>query len=269
MAQRRQGAVARPIITLLTDFGNADPYVGVMKGVIAGICPEANVIDITHEVAQGDVQSGAFFLERSLRYFPTGPVHVAIIDPGVGTARVPLAVASGGHLFVGPDNGVLSLAAPRGRAVALTRRGFFLPHISNTFHGRDVFAPVAAHLASGVSIEKLGPARRRFMKLAARRPRKVKGGLLARIVSVDRFGNLITNIEPHDWNALRRPRVVIGDFVSGEVRSTYAAARPGELLLVFGGYGRLEIAVRNGSAAETLELAAGDGVRIATATSIR
>jgi S-adenosylmethionine hydrolase len=254
--------VTRPIITLLTDFGTADPFVGVMKGVIAGICAEANVIDITHEVAPQDVQSGAFYLERSWTYFPEGTVHVAVVDPGVGSARAALAMESRGHFFVGPDNGVLSLAAPRGRAVSLTRREYHLRHVSSTFHGRDIFAPVAAHLASGVRLASLGTARRNMVRLSGASPRKTKTGLVARIVSVDRFGNLITNIDLAHWEALRRPQLVAGDFTSTKLCSSYAAAPPGELLIVFGGYGLLEIAVRNGSAAQTLELGTGDAVRV-------
>jgi len=256
--------ISRPVVTLLTDFGTADPFVGMMKGVIAGICPEANVVDITHEVLPQDVRSGAFFLERSFRFFPKGTVHVAVVDPGVGTSRAAIAVSAGGHLFVGPDNGVLSLAAGRGRAVSLTHRDYFLSRVSNTFHGRDIFAAVAAHLASGVPIDKLGRAKRSIVKLPSPRPRKTARGLAGRILSVDRFGNLITNFEPRDWSALRRPCLVAGGFVSGEIRSSYAAAPPGELLIVFGGYGLLEIAVRNGSAAGTLDLRANDPVRLTT-----
>jgi S-adenosylmethionine hydrolase len=252
----------RPVITLLTDFGTADPFVGVMKGVIAGICPEAKVIDITHEVAPQDVRSGAFFLDRSWQYFPKGTVHVAVVDPGVGSARTALAMESRGHFFVGPDNGLLSLAAPRGRAVALVHRAYHLSRISNTFHGRDIFAPVAAHLASGVGLDALGTTRRKLVKLSSPRPRKTRSGLVGRIVSVDRFGNLITNIAPADWKGLRRPRLVAGDFTSAKLCSSYAGAPPGELLIVFGGYDRLEIAVRNGSAAQTLELGLDDVVRV-------
>jgi S-adenosylmethionine hydrolase len=256
--------IARPVVTLLTDFGTADPFVGMMKGVIAGTCPTANVVDITHGVPPQDIRSGAFFLERSFRYFPKGTVHVAVVDPGVGTSRAAIAVSAEGHLFVGPDNGVLSLAAGRGRAVSLTRRDYFLSRVSNTFHGRDIFASVAAHLANGVAIGKLGPTKRRTVKLPSLRPRKIARGVAGRIVSVDRFGNLITNFEPRDWSALHRPRLVAADFVSSKLCSSYAAAPPGQLLIVFGGYGLLEIAVRNGSAAERLHLRANDPVRLTT-----
>src|SRR5690242_17368557 len=162
-----------------------------MKGVIAGICPEANVIDVTHEVVPQDVRSGAFFLERSFRYFPKGTVHVAVVDPGVGTARKPLAIRAEGHLFVGPDNGLLSLAARRPRAVILSRSSFFRPDVSHTFHGRDIFAPVAAHLAAGAAFHDLGPPKKSIVRLRNAAPRRTKRGFAATIVSVDRFGNLI------------------------------------------------------------------------------
>ena len=164
----------------------------------------------------------------------------AVVDPGVGTSRAAIAVSAAGHLFVGPDNGILSLAARRGRAVSLTRREYFLSRVSNTFHGRDIFAAVAAHLASGVALDKLGPSKRRIVKLASPRPRKTARGLLGHIVSVDRFGNLITTFAPTPLERAALSSLVGGDFVSGKLCSSYAAAPPGELLLVFGGYGLLE-----------------------------
>jgi S-adenosylmethionine hydrolase len=253
---------SRPVVTLLTDFGAGDPYAGMMKGVIAGICPEANVVDITHHVPPGDIRAGAFFLERAFAYFPRGTVHVAVVDPGVGTARAAIALRGEGHFFVGPDNGVLSLAARRGRAVALTREAYFLPHVSNTFHGRDIFAPVAAHLAKGTPLDSLGPSKKRFAKLAWPKPRKTKLGLTAEIVSVDRFGNLITNLEPVHWKALRRPHLEAGTFSCARLAENYQAVRKKELVAVFGGYGLLEIAARDASAAKILGLTAGDAVRL-------
>jgi S-adenosylmethionine hydrolase len=263
---------ARPVITLLTDFGHADPFVGMMKGVIAGICPEANVVDLTHEVPAQDVFSGAFFLERSFRYVPAGTVHVAVVDPGVGTRRAALALAAQGHVFVGPDNGLLSRVGRRFRAVRLTERSFFRadhapnptgsPAISNTFHGRDVFAPVAAHLAGGVPLARLGPAKKRIVELSWPEPRKTRSGLSAEVISVDHFGNLITNIAPREWNALRRPRLSAGAFVCEALSDSYRAARPRGLVAVFGGYGLLEIAARDASAASLLGLTRGARVRV-------
>jgi S-adenosylmethionine hydrolase len=253
---------ARPVITLLTDFGHVDPFVGMMKGVIAGICPEANVIDLTHDVPAQDIFAGAFFLERAFRYFPVGTVHVAVVDPGVGTRRAALAVSAQGHAFVGPDNGVLSFVARRFRAVRLTAPAFFRAEISNTFHGRDVFAPVAAHLASGVPLTRLGPATKRIDQLRWPKPRKIRGGLSAEVISVDRFGNLITNIAPPDWQSLRRPRLSAGSFACETLSDSYGAARPRALVAVFGGYGLLEIAARDASAAQLLGLDRGARVRV-------
>jgi S-adenosylmethionine hydrolase len=252
----------RPVITLLTDFGLTDPFVGMMKGVILRICPDAEVVDLTHQVAAQDIFSGAFFLERAFRYFPAGSVHVAVVDPGVGTGRAPLALRAHGHLFVGPDNGLLSFVARRFRAVRLAEPAFFLGRVSNTFHGRDLFAPAAAHLACGVPLARLGPPKQRIVKLAWPKPRKSRGSLSAEIVSVDRFGNLITNIEPAHWSLLRRPRLRVGDFVCDDISTSYGAAAKGKLLAVFGGFGLLEIAARDASAAELLELGRGARVKV-------
>jgi S-adenosyl-L-methionine hydrolase (adenosine-forming) len=246
----------RPVITLLTDFGSADPYVGMMKGVIATICPEANIVDITHEVPAQDIRTGAFFLERSFRYFPPGTVHVAVVDPGVGTSRKPLAIRAEKHVFVGPDNGLLSVAA-RPRAVMLSRARYFRSDISRTFHGRDIFAPVAAHLAAGAPFESLGPAQRHIVVLASMRPRRFARGLKGDVVSVDRFGNLITNFDEKAWTSLRRPRIVAGSFSATTLSPSYGAVRRGELALILGGYGLLEIAARDASAAKILGLRSG------------
>lgn len=253
---------ARPVITLLTDFGTQDPYVGMMKGVIAAICPEANVIDITHEVPPQDVRIGAFFLERARSYFPKGTVHLAVVDPGVGTSRGRIALGAGGQFFVGPDNGLLCLAARRYRGVALTRRSFFLPSVSNTFHGRDVFAPAAAHLARGAPLERLGPVKRHIVQIPWPKPRRTKLGVVAEIISVDRFGNLITNLELSHWRSIRSPRLSAGGFTSTTLSTSYEGVRKRQIVLVFGGYGLLEIAAPSGSAAKVLGLGLGDPVRL-------
>jgi S-adenosylmethionine hydrolase len=246
----------RPCITLLTDFGSADPYVGVMKGVIATICPDATVIDVTHEVPPQDVRTGAFFVERSFRYFPPGTVHVAVVDPGVGTARKPIALRAEGHLFVGPDNGIFGFAS-RPRAVILTQKKYFRGTISNTFHGRDIFAPVAAHLARGTPFENFGPPTKSLVRLSELAPRRTRGGMRARVVCVDRFGNLITNLELASFTSLRRPLLKAGTFTATSIAKSYGSVARGELALVLGGYDRLEIAARDGSAAKVLGLGAG------------
>ena len=252
----------RPVITLLTDFGSRDPYVGMMKGVIAGICPEANVIDVTHEVPPQDVRVGAFFLERAARYFPPGTVHVAVVDPGVGTTRAPIALEAAGQFFVGPDNGLLCLAAARYRAVRLEDRRFFLPRVSTTFHGRDVFAPVAARIAQGEELKQFGPSLRRIVKIPWPRPRRGKRAIAGEIVAIDRFGNLITNLEPADWRSLGRPRLSAGAFSATKLCATYASVPKGQLAFVVGGYGLIEIAAREASAEAKLGLRVGDPVRL-------
>ncbi len=274
------------VISLLTDFGVVDPFVGVMKGVIARIHRPALVIDITHDIAPQDIASGAFVLAKSYRYFPRGTVHVAVVDPGVGTSRKPIVVEYDGHYFVGPNNGLLSLAAPRGRSMHLDRREWFLSPMSTTFHGRDVFAPVAARLAAGLAWRELGsplpPSKRVRLRMSPVRVgrRSIRGC----VVSTDRFGNLITNIEPrhlgieprHPDVEPRHPSVpasraaarplrvrIAGRWVEG-IRASYGRVAEGELVAVFGGYGLLEIAVRNGSARAALQVRPGEPVFVET-----
>jgi S-adenosyl-L-methionine hydrolase (adenosine-forming) len=253
---------SRPVITLLTDFGRVDPYVGMMKGVIAEISPEANVVDITHDVPPQDIRTGAFFLERAFRYFAPGTVHVAVVDPGVGTARAPVALCAEKHVFIGPDNGVLTLAAPRSRAVALTQNAYFHKPVSNTFHGRDIFASVAAHVANGVPLEKLGPPEKRLIRLPRWKPRRTAVGIRATVVSVDHFGNLITNLDLENWKSLRRPRLCAGSFASSRLEKNYRAVPGGDLVALVGGYGLIEIAARDASAAKILGLSVGDSIRL-------
>lgn len=260
-----------PTITLTTDFGLTDPYVGVMKGVIAGICPEATVIDISHAVPPQDVPSGARMLSVAWKFFPAGTVHVAVVDPGVGSDRPILASSFAGHLFLAPDNGLLDAVlaeAPDALGHCVQERSFFRPEISNTFHGRDIFAPVAAHLASGrASIESLGPpvSRDAWTRLALPVPStRGDGAILGRIVAVDHFGNLITNIPAHcvaDWaNAII---ALEGAVIRGTV-DTYANAPLGATIALVGSSGHLEISVVSGSAA--VNLGAGRGAEVVVKT---
>ena len=186
------------VITLTTDFGTSDWFVGTMKGVIAGIAPKATIIDLTHDLPPGDIRGGAFALAASYRFFPKGTVHVAVVDPGVGSRRKAIAVQTAKGFFVGPDNGVLSWALVKEKAKAvhaLENEAYFLKPVSQTFHGRDVFAPVAAHLSRGVPIKKLGPALKDFVRLDWPEPRRQRGGIEGEVVYIDRFGNAITNLE--------------------------------------------------------------------------
>ena len=242
------------VITLLTDFGPTDAYVGAMKGVIAGIAPEARVVDLTHNVPARDIYAGAFHLLTAHRYFPAGTIHVAVVDPGVGTQRAIVAVRAGAHVFVGPDNGVLRWAIDDAggpvSAVRVEDRRYALPEVSATFHGRDVMAPAAAHLAVGVPLESLGPPTAQLSGERFPEPRDGRGV----VVHVDHFGNCITNLPP-DIAALE----VLGRRLA--VAPAYAAAPAGRAIAVAGSAGFLEIAVNGGSAAALLGIGRGTPVR--------
>jgi S-adenosylmethionine hydrolase len=227
--------------TLLTDFGTRDGYVAAMKGVIAQIAPSAHVEDASHDIPQGDVLMAAFALRRYWRCYPTGTVHIVVVDPGVGTDRAALAIQAEGHFFVGPDNGVFTFIPP-GAMVTLPTPA----RSSRTFHGRDVFAPAAARLLSGAALADVGE--QTFVRVELELPSE------PRIISVDRFGNLITNVtEACDVEI--NGRIV-------KVASTYGEVAAGALLALINSEGLLEIAVRNGSAAETLGVSRGAEVRL-------
>jgi len=266
------------LITLTTDFGLQDHYVGVMKGVIAGIAPQARVIDLCHAVPPQDIARGAYILAASCRYFPPGTIHVAVVDPGVGSERRALAVEAGGWRWVAPDNGLLgwvfealaelglAVGAPEGpawrlggaaRAVVLEAREYQLPERSHTFHGRDVFAPVAAHLAAGVPLERLGPPTATLLRLPRRLPERTPAGWRGEVLHVDRFGNLVTNLRAaHCFGGACRVRVAGREIVG--LSPSYAAMA--ELGAIIGSDGYLEIAVPNGSAAA--RLGAGPGAPV-------
>ena len=256
------------IITLLTDFGLEDGYVAAMKGVIAGIAPDADVVDVTHLIPPQDVASGRFRLLTVTPYFPPGTVHLAVVDPGVGTRRRAVAVrSSSGSLLVGPDNGLLlgALEAdPAVAAVELSEPRFWrTPAPSATFHGRDVFAPVAAHLARGVALELLGPAVALDSLVSVELPpwRPVPGGAEGAVQAVDRFGNLISNVPGTVLSAVGAwTASIAGRTVTG--RGTYGDVPPGEALALVGSHGFVEIAVRQGDARKTLEAATGIAVAL-------
>jgi S-adenosylmethionine hydrolase len=247
--------LARPVIGLLTDFGLEDHYVGVMKAVIAGITPDALVIDISHAVPPQSILAAQRLLRASVPYFPSGSVLLAVVDPGVGSDRRPMALRSGGHTFVGPDNGLFTPWLPGDWAVELTVPEYCLPDVSATFHGRDVFAPAAAHLAAGVPIDHLGPPLTDGVRLEPPAPkRRQDGTIVGEVTHVDRFGNLVTNI-----SAMRGGRVRFRKH-DLPVRTTYASAEPGHLLALIGSEGELEIAIRDGSAAARLDAKTGEQV---------
>jgi S-adenosyl-L-methionine hydrolase (adenosine-forming) len=243
----------RRIITLLTDFGTADGYVGEIKGVLLSRVPDAHVVDITHDIPAQDVESARLTLARVWRRFPAGTVHLAVVDPGVGTARQALAVESDGRYLVGPDNGVLSpaLLMTDARVVALS-----VPSgAAATFHGRDVFAPAAAELASGTPIQALGAAAAEVLVRRTPEPRRRGDGALAgEVIAVDRFGNAITNLVG------RRPALLEVAGAVLPVRRTYSEVERGSPLALVGSTGLIEVAVRDGSAARLLGLDRGSVV---------
>ncbi len=248
---------ASGIITLLTDFGTRDAYVGIMKGVALGICPTARLVDLTHEVPPQAVRVGALVLRSAVDSFPAGTVHLAVVDPGVGSARRPVLAVTEGAVLVGPDNGLLAPAAAAlgVRTVRqLARDEFFRRPVSDTFHGRDVFAPVAAHLAAGTPPDAFGPELPGLQPLDLPEPRVEAGAVHGEVVYVDRFGNLITNIPAAALVSFRARSlsVRIADMTLSPLAATYAAVAPGAPVALISSWRTLEVAVRDGSAADHL-----------------
>jgi len=260
-----------PIITLLTDFGTSDTYVAQMKGVILGISPDATIIDITHDVQPQAIEQGAFLLESAYRYFPSGTVHVAVVDPGVGTERRALAVRTNRWMFVAPDNGLLTSVLrneEQFEAYEITNSRFMLPQISSTFHGRDIFSPAAAYLSLGTPVSELGPQVFDPVMLPPP-PVPSDNTFEGRIIHIDRFGNCITDIEEsrfRNWLGSRTAVITVsGQLIHGPIR-TYAEAAPGGLSALFGSSGRLEIAINMGNAAVELGLMLGSKVLVRVIT---
>ena len=261
----------RPIITLTTDFGTNDHFVGTMKGVILNIAPDAAIVDISHSVQAFDVLDGALTVSQAYSYFPTGTVHVVVVDPGVGTARRPIIASSDGHHFVAPDNGVLSLVYAREERMLVrhvTSEHYFLQPVSNTFHGRDIFAPVGAYLAKMVDTEKFGEEIEDFARFSAPRPKKISENTVRGVVlKVDRFGNLITNITPADapklFEAQPGPfKISVGNSEITEMRQIFAGGAAGQLFGILGSMGFLEIAANRGAAAQLAAAGKGNDVNI-------
>jgi S-adenosylmethionine hydrolase len=262
--------MSRPVITLTTDFGQVDGYVGTMKGVILSICPEAALVDISHEIQPQAVRQAAYVLSTAVPYFPPQTVHLVVVDPDVGGERRPIAVKTGRASYVAPDNGVLSMVLaqdPAHLAVHLTASSYCLPEISATFHGRDIFAPAAAYLACGADPRKMGTLLpgRDIVTLPILKPRQQPdGSWLGEVVHIDRFGNLITNIQ--SLPAEESLSMNIGGKQIVGLRRTFADVAPGEWVAYIGSNGYLEIAVREGNAAARLGTTTGDAITVQTAT---
>jgi len=260
------------LISLTTDFGAKDPFVGEMKAVIFSICPEVNVIDLTHEVERFNIRMGAFLLASSTSCFPTGTIHVAVVDPGVGGERRPIALETDRFLYVGPDNGLLIPAAAREgirHAYELTNRSLMRDSISSTFHGRDIFAPVAAHLASGLAPKEVGEEITDYVQLALVGPKFARRGISCEVFYVDSFGNVVTNI-PEKFrgkvNLNRRITVTLrGKRFSARLVRTYSELLKGELGVLVGSHGFFELACRETSAVRRIGARIGDPLRVHSA----
>ena len=278
-------------IALLTDFGTADWFVGTMKGVIAGIAPKAQVVDLCHDIPPGDIKAAAFALLASYRYFPRGTIFVAVVDPGVGGPREAMLAEAHGCHFIGPDNGVLAYALAGGppgtggarqgatifkpplaehpgyRIRAIENPEYRLPGGGSTFHGRDIFAPAAAHLSLGKTPGSFGKKKETFVELPFPVPYRFKGKVLGEIVHIDRFGNAITNLTPRDLESLpekaRKAIVVKARGKGFPLAEFYAQASEGKPLAVAGSCGFLELSVNGGNAAKKFGLKRGEAVQIA------
>jgi len=259
----------RPVIALLSDFGTRDHYAGTMKGVMIGICPDITLVDITHGITPHDVLEGALQLAATYRYFPSGTIFLAVVDPGVGSARRGLAAEAGDYRFVAPDNGLLTAVfhdLPPKRVVELTERRYARPTVSRTFEGRDRFAPAAAWLAKGIQLSALGRAVTSFHQLDLPQPTADETRLTGIVVHVDRFGNLVTNIDRRAFEAFAGTRPVtltVGGHAVAGVVATYADIRADEICGLFGSTDHLEFAANGGSAAIAMAVTRGAVVEVA------
>lgn len=253
-------------ITLITDFGLQDGYVGVMKGVMVDINPSVNIIDISNSISAQDIFQAACVLNHSYKFFPKGTIHVVVVDPGVGSERKILCLKTEGYLFLAPDNGVLSFVIANEESTSIrevTNDKLFLPILSNTFHGRDIFAPVAAHLSKGVNYKELGERVDKINEIILPKPiLSPNGKLTAEIIYVDSFGNLVTNVNKEVIDRMKigteRVSIAMGRRRINGICSSYTDVGDNEALAIFGSSGYLEISVNRGSAGDVLKLKKGD-----------
>lgn len=261
----------RQVVTLTTDFGLADHFVGVIKGVILNVNPEAEIVDLSHNVNAYDIFDAAFTLAQSYRYFPSDTIHLVVVDPGVGTTRRPILARTLAYKFVAPDNGVLSLIYEREENLEvrhITSDHYFLNPVSNTFHGRDIFAPVVGWLSKGVETDKFGEPITDYAKFTPPKPKRVSDTLIKGVaLKVDRFGNIITNISPQDIPQLfaENPppfRIIINQHEITRLNLAYSQGKPSEIFAIIGSSGFLEICTNRGSAAKTLNAARGSEVGV-------
>jgi S-adenosylmethionine hydrolase len=260
-------------ISIMTDFGIKDGNVGVMKGVIWGICPEAQIADVSHNVGPQNVPEAALILARSAPYFPHGTVHLVVVDPGVGTNRRPMAAQLGDWYYVGPDNGTITLLLERARAgswrcefVVLDRRQYWLPDVSHVFHGRDIFAPVAAHLANGVRLMQLGTPFSDPVQLPLPKPMQDRQAWYGEVIHIDHFGNIASNIRiEHLGQALQEKEKILVRLGQTRIEglvNTFGERAPGETVALLGSTGNLIISIVNGDAASSLGAHMGDRIEV-------
>ena len=258
----------RPVIALLSDFGTRDHYAGTMKGVILNICPDATLVDITHDVPAHDVLDGALQLAAAARYFPAGTIFLAVVDPGVGSSRRGIAAEAGDYRFVAPDNGVLTAVlrewTPK-KVVELTERRYARPTVSRTFEGRDRFAPAAGWLAKGIQLTALGRPAADYQRIDIPLPLIEDSRTVGVVLRVDRFGNLVTNIDRRAVESTARSgtmEVLAGGHTVGRLVATYADIQPGEICALFGSTDHLELAANSESAADRLKLGRGAVIEV-------
>jgi len=250
------------IITLTTDFGNGDIYVGVMKGVILSINPNATIVDITHDISPHNIKEGAFLLNDFYRYFPKGSIHLVVVDPGVGSERKGILIESDGYFFVGPDNGIFTYPIKKGlkKIIELSNKSYYLNEISSTFHGRDIFAPVAAHLSLGIEPDKFGNEIKEY-KILNFDPEISENGINGEIIHIDKFGNLITDIKK-EFMVNKDFEILIKDIKIDNISESYFEGKEKEILAIFGSSGWLELSVNMGNAADIIDAKVGDRVLV-------
>jgi S-adenosylmethionine hydrolase len=257
-----------PIITLLTDFGLKDPYVASMKGVILSINPQCTLVDITHQVSPHDIREGAFILAQTYSTFPKGTIHLSVVDPGVGSARKPILIVTKNFFFVGPDNGLFAFAVKREKlkkVIALGKMEFFLPEVSPTFHGRDLFAPVAAHLSLGIAPESFGRVIKSWNEISFPEPVLRQEKLIGEIVHIDTFGNLVCNIDYKNLLKFSKGRlfvIKIGERTMRGLKKGYWEGKKDEPMALIGSGGYLEISIREGNAQKILKVKRGDSIQV-------
>ena len=252
------------VITLLTDFGLSDSYIGAMKGVILGIQPDVTIVDISHVIPPQNVNEAAYTLKQTYSFFPKDTVHVVIVDPGVGSGREIIGVRTDAYYFLAPDNGVLKYIFdkyPGAEVYKITNNRFFCPNVSHTFHGRDIFAPVAAHITCGVTLSELGETYSDYQSGEIRKPIVQKNTISGEIIYIDSFGNCVTNID-QDMIGGQAIKILFGVYMLHNISTVYTDVADGEALAVIGSGGTLEISVRNGNATRKLKLKIGDAVTV-------